>query len=87
LIGATGANHIWWLNTNPFPGLLLHPIFIASCTYLLVTAIDFPFYGFAFVTGNKMKIIDGVGCGRCQSKLVVLNQPLFRFTAAPKLLN
>jgi hypothetical protein len=27
LMGATGANHIWWLNTNPFPGLLLHPNF------------------------------------------------------------
>ena len=25
LVGAAAANHIWWLNTNPFTGLLLHP--------------------------------------------------------------
>jgi len=24
LMGAADANHIWWLNTNPFTGLLLH---------------------------------------------------------------
>jgi hypothetical protein len=24
LMGAADANHIWWLNTNPFAGLLLH---------------------------------------------------------------
>jgi hypothetical protein len=24
-MGAAGANHVWWLNANPFVGLLLHP--------------------------------------------------------------
>jgi len=25
LMGAAGTNQIWWLDTNPFTGLLLHP--------------------------------------------------------------
>jgi hypothetical protein len=24
-MGAAGTNQIWWLDTNPFAGLLLHP--------------------------------------------------------------
>jgi hypothetical protein len=24
-MGAAGANQVWWLNTNPITGLLLHP--------------------------------------------------------------
>jgi hypothetical protein len=106
-MGAAGVNQIWWLTTNPFTGLLLHPnsyrimhlpltpllvyrctqILIASCTYLLVTGMGFFFNNFASVTGNEMIIIDVAGCSRCQSRLVVEYQPLFRFTAAPKLIN
>jgi hypothetical protein len=24
-MGAAGANHVWWLNTNPYSGWLPHP--------------------------------------------------------------
>jgi len=29
LMGAADTNHILWLNTNPFAGLLLHPKFLS----------------------------------------------------------
>jgi hypothetical protein len=60
-------------------------IFIASCTYPLVTGICFSFICVSFETAEKVALINMAGCSSCQSKLMVEYQPLYRLTVAPKL--
>jgi len=86
-IGAAGTNHIFWFNTNPSTGWLLHlnSYFIGHLSFGLWKM--FSFNCFFCRTALKIFILDLAGCGSCQSSLVVNYQPLIRLTAAPKLIN